>query len=235
MRATIKEKREVAQGTLLVLFDLEGAEVDYQPGQYFWVELVDPPYTDEKGPRRHITIVTSPTERGIMGLCTRIRDTAFKRSLEELPEGAPVEVEEPKGTFVLPEDPDAPLVFIAGGIGITPFRSMVRYMADRGLDLPVTLIYSNRDSESTAFLDELREIDAQLDRFKLVLTMTGEPDFEGENRRVDADLLSDHLGDLSQYRFMVAGPPAMADGIIAVLHEAGVAEDRIARDGFAGY
>src|SRR5213080_5359304 len=101
MRARIKEKREVAKGTLLVIFDLLGEEVDFRPGQYFWVELLDPPYDDEKGSRRHISVVTSPTERGILGLCTRLRDSAFKRSLAELPVGAQVEVEEPKGNFVL--------------------------------------------------------------------------------------------------------------------------------------
>ena len=99
----IKEKREVAKGTLLVIFDLLGREVDFKPGQYFWVTLLDPPYEDEKGPRRHITAVTSPNERGVLGLCTRLRESAFKRSLAELPIGAAVEVEEPKGNFLLPE------------------------------------------------------------------------------------------------------------------------------------
>ena len=74
MRALIVEKREVAEGTLLVLFDLLGREVDFRPGQYFWVTLLDPPYDDEKGPRRHISVVTSPNERGVLGLCTRLRD-----------------------------------------------------------------------------------------------------------------------------------------------------------------
>src|SRR5919108_5156404 len=110
MRASIKEKREVAKGTLLVVFDLLGQEVDFLPGHYFWVTLVDPPYDDEKGPRRHITVVTSPTERGVLGLCTRVRDSAFKRTLAELPVGAEVEVEQPKGEFVLPEDTERPYI-----------------------------------------------------------------------------------------------------------------------------
>ena len=76
MRALIKEKREVAKGTLQVTFDLLGQEVDFKPGQYFWVTLLDPPYEDEKGPRRHITVVTSPNERGVLGLCTRLRDSS---------------------------------------------------------------------------------------------------------------------------------------------------------------
>src|SRR3954451_24917550 len=124
MRAKIKEKRDVAKGTLLVIFDLLGAEVDFTAGQYFWVTLLDPPFDDEKGPRRHISAVTSPNERGVLGLCTRLRDSAFKRSLAEPPMGAEVDVEQLKGTFALPDETDLPFVFLAGGIGITVFRSM---------------------------------------------------------------------------------------------------------------
>src|ERR687894_2469659 len=169
MRAQIKEKREVAKGTLLVLFDLLGREVDFTPGQYFWVTLLDPPYDDEKGPRRHISVVTSPNERGVLGLCTRLRDSAFKRSLQELPVGAEVEVEPPKGRFVLPEDTSRPYVFVAGGIGITVFRSMLRYIDEERLPHRVTLVYSNRDRESTAFLDELLELERKNANIELVL------------------------------------------------------------------
>jgi NAD(P)H-flavin reductase len=83
MRARIKEKREVAKGTLLVSFDLLGEEVDFTPGQYFFVTLPDVGYQDDKGLRRHITVVTSPSEKGVLGFATRMRDSAFKRSLSE--------------------------------------------------------------------------------------------------------------------------------------------------------
>ena len=236
MRARIKEKREVAKGTLMVVFDLLGSEVDFVPGQYFWVELLDPPYDDEKGPRRHISVVTSPTERGVLGLCTRLRDSAFKRSLVELPIGAEVEVEEPKGSFVLPEETDRPYVFIAGGIGITVFRSMLRYIADKGLPYRVTLVYSNRDRESAAFLDELQELEDANPTFRLVATMTKDPDWEGETRRIDAELLREHLEeDLTAYSYLVAGPPAMADATVETLKNAGVPEEHIRSDGFSGY
>ncbi|MDQ2909946.1 MAG: FAD-dependent oxidoreductase [Actinomycetota bacterium] len=231
----MKEKREVARGTLLVVFDLDGQEVDFRAGQYFWVELLDPAYEDEKGPRRHISVVTSPTERGVLGLCTRLRDTAFKRSLAELEVGDEVEVEEPKGDFVLPEDTERPYVFVAGGIGITVFRSMLRYIADTGLPYKVTLVYSNRDRESTAFLDELQELEGTLPGFRLVLTMTEDPGWEGETRRIDEDMLRDQLGELDAFTFLVAGPPPMVEAVVASLQEAGVPEDRVIADSFSGY
>jgi ferredoxin-NADP reductase len=236
MRARIKEKREVAKGTLLVLFDLLGEEVDFSAGQYFWVTLLDPPYDDEKGPRRHITVVTSPNERGLLGLCTRMRDSAFKRSLAALPVGAEVDVEEPKGSFVLPAETDRPYVFVAGGIGITVFRSMLRYIAEEGLPHRVTLVYSNRDRESAAFLDELGELERANPNLHLVLTMTDDPSWEGERRRIDLAFLRDHLGgDLSSFTYLIAGPPPMVESIVATLDDAGVPEEHIRPERFSGY
>lgn len=235
MRALVRETREVAKGTLLVELDLQGAEVDFRPGQYFWVELIDPPYTDEKGNRRHISVVTSPTERGVLGLCTRLRDSAFKRSLATLEVGDEVEVEEPKGSFVLPEETDVPYVFVAGGIGITVFRSMLRFIRDERLPYRVTLVYSNRDRESTAFLDELVELERELPGFRLILTMTDDDGWEGESRRIDARLLRDELGDLGGYRFLVAGPPPMTEAVVEELLGAGVPEERVTADKFSGY
>jgi ferredoxin-NADP reductase len=235
MRSTIKEKREVAKETLMVVFDLGGEEVDFTPGQYFWVELPDRGHQDERGLRRHISIVTSPTERGVLGLATRLRDTAFKRTLAELEVGDEVQVEEPKGSYLLPEDTDRDYVFVAGGIGITVFRSMLRYIADKGLPYRITLVYSNRDRESAAFLDELAELEAQIDGLRVVLTMTDDPGWDGESRRVDEGMLRDHLGELDRYTFFVAGPPGMAKGVEAVLQEAGVDEDSLHIGSFAGY
>ena len=234
MQATIKKKREVAKGTLLVTFELVSDEVDWTPGEYFWVELLDPPYDDEKGARRHITVVTSPTE-GYLGLATRIRDTAFKRSLVEMPEGSAVDVEPPKGSFVLPEDTSKRYAFIAGGIGITPFRSMLRYIADKDLDYDITLVYSNRDVESTAFLDELKELESVVPRCRVIFTMTEDPSWDGDTRMLDAGVLRDLLGDLESFHFMVAGPPPMAKSVEGSLLEAGLPEDQVQSDSFSGY
>jgi ferredoxin-NADP reductase len=236
VEARIKEKQEVARGTLLVIFDLLGKEVDFIPGQYFWVTLVDPPYDDEKGPKRHISVVTSPNDRGVLGLCTRIRDSAFKRSLVELPVGAEVDVEEPKGSFLLPEDTDQEYVFIAGGIGITVFRSMLRYISEEDLPHRVTLVYSNRDRESTPFLAELKQLERERENISIVLTMTEDPGWEGETRRVDADFLRDHLEkEVASYTYLVAGPPAMVNGVAEMLQAAGVPEEQVHPARFSGY
>jgi ferredoxin-NADP reductase len=236
MRARIKEKREVAKGTLMVVFDLLGEEVEFTAGQYFWVTLLDPPYDDEKGPRRHITVVTSPNERGVLGLATRIRESAFKRSLAELPVGTEADVEQPKGAFVLPEDAGQPYVFIAGGIGITVFRSMLRYIAEENLLHRVTLVYSNRDRESTAFLEELQELEQAIPNLRVVLTMTDDPGWDGETRRIDAAMLRDHLdADLGSFTYLIAGPPGMVGAVEGLLAAEGVPEAQIRPERFSGY
>jgi ferredoxin-NADP reductase len=234
MKATVAEKREVAKGTLLVLFAVDGYP-PYRAGSYFWVELPDRGYQDEKGLRRHISLVTSPTEMGVVGLATRLRDTAFKRTLAELEVGDEVAVEGPKGSFLLPEHTSVDYVFIAGGIGITVFRSMLRYIADEGLPYRVTLVYSNRDRESAAFLDELEELERRIDGLRVVLTITEQEGWEGESRRIDADMLRDHLGDLETHRFYVAGPPAMAESVSESLLAAGVPEEQVVTSRFSGY
>jgi ferredoxin-NADP reductase len=236
MRARIKEKREVAKGTLLVTFDLLGEEIDFTPGQYFFVTLPDVGYRDDRGLRRHITVVTSPNEKGVLGFATRMRESAFKRSLGELPVGTNVEVEPPKGSFALPENASRPLVFVAGGIGITVFRSMLRYIREEGLPYRVTLIFSNRDRESTAFVDELEELGQEISNFRLILTMTQDPGWEGETRKIDSQFLRDYLGaDLNENTFLVAGPPAMVEGVQEALDEAGVEEENVIAERYSGY
>jgi ferredoxin-NADP reductase len=236
MRAQLKEKHEIAKGTLLATFDLLGEDVEFKPGQYFFVTLPSIGDEDDKGLRRHITVVTSPNETGVLGFATRMRDSAFKRTLRELPVGSEVEVEPPKGTFSLPEETSRPLVFVAGGIGITVFRSMLRYISEERLPYSVTLIYSNRDRESAAFLDELRELEQALPDFRLILTMTQDPGWEGETRKVDAQFFKTYLGDaLNSFTFLVAGPPAMAEGVQKALDEAGVKEENTTAERYSGY
>jgi ferredoxin-NADP reductase len=233
MQATVADKREVAKGTLLVRFAVDDYP-DYRPGAYYWVELPDRGHDDEKGLRRHISLVTSPTERPLVGLATRLRDSAFKRTLAELEVGDEVEVEEPKGSFLLPEDTSADYVFVAGGIGITVFRSMLRYIADERLPYRVTLVYSNRDAESAPFLDELEELESRIEGLRVVLTMTDDAGWAGETRHLDADVLRELVG-LEGKTFLVAGPPEMAEAVAESLLAAGVPEDRVLADKFSGY
>jgi ferredoxin-NADP reductase len=126
-------------------------------------------------------------------------------------------------------------VFVAGGIGITPYHSMLRYFADTGAPYRATLVYSNRDRESAPFLDELGDYEGTLPNFRLVLTMTDDSGWDGETRYIDAEMLRDHLGELDSYTFLVTGPPPMVESVAEKLTGAGVPEEQVLPERFSGY
>lgn len=233
MKATIKEKLEVAKGTLLVKFQVNPEEFKFIPGQYMSLQLIDPPYTDEEGNHRFFSIIYFPGQPDTVGITTRLRDSAFKRSLKELPEGTEVNIKAITGEFVLPQETEQELVFVAGGIGITPFLSMIRYNQEQGFKHKITLIYSNRDKESTAYYDELSQI--QNPNFKVIFTMTEDPNWQGEKRKIDADFVKEYFADLVDKVFYTAGPPAMVTAIEGELRKLDILQQNIKVEDFTGY
>ena len=166
----------------------------------------------------------------MLGLCTRLRDTAFKRSLAEMPVGADVDVEQPKGDFVLPEDTDRPLRVHRRRDRHNGLPLHAPLHRRGGLPYQVTLVYSNRDRESTAFLEELEELDRDNPNIRARAHDDRRP---GLGRRDAADrrrMLRDHLDDdLDSFRYLVAGPPPMAEGVGETLKDAGVPRSRSGR------
>ena len=235
MRAKIKKKKEIAKGTLLVDFDISEKEISFKSGQYFFITLINPPYTDKKGNQRHFSIVNSPNEKGILTMTTRIRDSAFKRSLFEIPIGTEVEIGVIKGSFILSDDKSQPIIFIAGGIGITPFVSMLRYINEENLDYKIILLYSNRNKESTAFLEELGSIAKNNPKFKLILTMTDDSKWQGEKRRINAQFIEEYIPNPKSCFYLIAGPPKMVKTMHDILSEVGVDQKNIMAEDFSGY
>lgn len=238
MKAIIKKKLDVATGTLYVEFDLLGEKVDFQAGQYFFVTLLNPPYSgiEEKDTTHHFSIVNSPNTSGIIAMTTRIRlESPFKRSLAEMPEGAEVEIGKIAGSFVLPENVDKPIVCIALGIGITPFMSMLRYVVEEKKDYKIVLIYSDDNTASMPFLPELQELPKTNPNFRLILSVTHQEDWEGEKRRVDGSFLKDYLEDVVNNYYFVSGPPKAVEAVASNLKETGIPEVNIKTDSFSGY
>ncbi len=235
MRVKIRNKKEIAKNTLLVDFDISEKEISFKPGQHFFITLINPPHTDKKGNQRHFSIVNSPNEKGILTMTTRIRDSAFKRSLFEIPVGTEVEIGIINGSFILPDDKSQPIVFIAGGIGITPFISMLRYINEENFDYKITLLYSNRDRESTAFLEELENIAKNNPKFKLILTMTDDSKWQGEKRRINTQFIEEYFSEPKSCFYLIAGPPAMVKAMHDVLSEVGVEQKNIKTEDFSGY
>ena len=135
-------RETVAEGTMAFHFS-KPPEFRHQAGQSLLMKLIDPPETDGEGDARNFTIASAPHEPELM-IATRMRDTAFKRVLKMAPDGTAVTIDGPNGEMVLHDDPAHPAVFLAGGIGITPFLSMARHAAKARLPHRLYLFYSNR-------------------------------------------------------------------------------------------
>jgi len=226
----LKGSEEVADGTMAFHF----AKPDgfrFQPGQAIDLIL--------DGDARHTFSIVSAPEQAELVIATRMRDSEFKRALRGLAVGAAVKVEGPSGSLTLHDDAARPAVFIAGGIGITPFMSMLRHAAAEPSARRFTLLYSNRRPEDAAFLDELGRLAQSQANFRLAATMTqpgkSARQWDGARGQIDGARIREVCGELAAPVYYLAGPPAMVEGMREVLNEAGVSDDDIRSEEFFGY
>jgi ferredoxin-NADP reductase len=228
---------EVAEGTMAFHFE-KPSGFDFKPGQSTDLTLVNPPETDAEGNTRTFSIASSPFENQLM-FTTRMRDTAFKRSLKKVPLGTQVKIAPPIGSFTLHKNSAKAAVFLAGGIGITPFLSMVRQADHDRLPHKLHLFYSNRRPEDAPFLDVLQMLEKTNPNFQLACTMTemskSKKEWKGQTGLINQEMLSRHLTNLQGPIYYIAGPPAMVAGLRKMLVAANVDEDDIRAEDFAGY
>jgi ferredoxin-NADP reductase len=231
------DRAQVADGTPAFAFE-RPAGFDFTAGQYLTITLHDPLYTDEKGNSRTFSIASPPQDADRLVIATRMTGSALKRSLAEAPLGTPVSIFGPAGDFTLRADA-TPVVFIAGGIGITPFRSMLLDAAARGLPRRITLIYSNRTPDGAPFHEELARLARTQATLKYVPTMTeadkSSQPWYGERRLVNVDFLRDHVGDMTAPMFYLAGPPGLVIAATKTVLEAGAKPAHVLSEEFSGY
>jgi ferredoxin-NADP reductase len=172
-------------------------------------------------------------------IATRLRDSAFKRVLRGLKPGQELILDAPLGRLTLPADFSRPIVFLAGGIGITPFRSIIIEATKKKLPHKIYLFYSNRTPADAPFLEELRGLEGKNKNYKLIPTMTQLDsllaDWSGETGYIDEALLKKYLGDLNKPVYYLAGPPTMTQALYKVLIDSGVNKDDIRSEEFIGY
>ncbi|MBO0861560.1 MAG: FAD-dependent oxidoreductase [Chloracidobacterium sp.] len=233
----LKSRQEIAEGTMAFHFE-KPPGFAFKAGQALAWTLIDPPETDDEGGMRNFSIASAPGEPELM-IATRMRDSAFKRVLKTMPLGTEVRIVGPFGSLTLHQNGARPAVFLAGGIGITPFRSMLWQATEQKLPHRLWLFYSNRRPEDAAFLEELQELEEENPNYNFIGTMTemagSNRVWRGETGFINQEMLTKSIGDLAAPIYYVAGPPAMVAVMQEMLIGAGVDNDNVRAEEFAGY
>lgn len=234
---TLAAREIVADNTIAVRFT-KPAGFGFAAGQHVTLTLPDLAPWDAKGAARTLTLASAPHDTDLM-IATRVSESAFKRTLDALPVGTAVRLSGPSGEMTLHADATRPAVFLAGGIGITPFLAMARHAAAARLPHRITLLYSNHQPKDAAFLDELRRLEEANPNFRLIATMTDTfgagHAWSGETGYIDADLIKRLVQDVRAPIYYFAGPPAMTSAMRDVLKTLGVADSDIRGEEFYGY
>lgn len=229
---TLERRERVAERTMAIRL-ARPAGFEFKPGQ-----TIDLTPRDAANAGSHtFSIASAPWQAGLT-IATRMRDTPYKRALGAMPVGAALELAGPFGSLTLHGDRKRPALLLAGGIGITPFMSMLRQADHDGRDTPLVLFYSNRSPKDAAFLDELDALARRRGSFRLFPTMTapaGDNDWPGRKGRIDAALIESVLRGIAPPIAYVAGSPAFVASMREALNGAGVGDDDIRSEDFAGY
>lgn len=233
----IKEKLQYGTDVIDFVFAPTSSRMSFSPGQYLeWTLPHNSP--DDRGNRRYFTIASSPTEESIhLGVKFYPQGSSFKKALAALDEKTPIVAGSLAGDFTLPDDPNTKLVFIAGGIGITPFRSMIKYCIDLHQKRPIIVLYANKVVSEIAYGDVLQE--AEKVGIKTVYTLTdtqsAPKNWKGRTGRITPEVIKEEVPDFMERIFYLSGPHAMVTAYEETLTGMGVPQSHIKKDFFPGF
>ncbi len=230
-----RSEKEVASDTMEFHF-FKPAGFTFKPGQFADYTLIKPSETDAEGDTRGFSL-GAPYEEDII-FTTRMRDTAFKRNMNKMVPGTEVIFDAPYGSFTLHNNNKIPAVFLSGGIGITPMRSIILQATQDKTVHKIFLFYANKTPKDAAYLEELKEAQIANTNFEMIASMTdvvGSKDWKGETGFFTKEMLQKYIGDLSIPIYYISGPPSMVTSIRKTLNEAGIDDDNIRTEEFSGY
>jgi ferredoxin-NADP reductase len=207
-------------------FSTEGADFEYRSNQA--IRLALPGVDDPWGAVRTFSLSSSPSEAGWIAVTCKISDTPFKQALARMAPGDTAVVIGPLGEFLW--DPSRPAVFLAGGIGVTPFRGMLRYSADIGNRSERRLLYSARVPEELVFRRELDALARSAPRIRVEYTVTrpteSQGSWDGRVGRIDAEWVRSSAEGLASPMYYVAGLPEMVEEMVTMLRTKFAVEER---------
>ena len=233
LEVELLEKKSIGKDIIEFVFE-RPADFSFQSGQHIVLRLPELQFPDKKGPTRIFTIASSESEKELK-ITTRQTNSGFKKTLSQM-RGKKVVIMGPKGKMVL--NGSEPVVFIAGGIGITPFISMVKTAVEKNADQKMVLFYSNKTKQNIAYHDFFTQC-SETKNVNLVYvpTITGEADSDwtGEYGRINSGFFEKYITKLDDYKFYVCGSPSMVDQMKKELEEYGVDSGCIFSESFFGY
>jgi ferredoxin-NADP reductase len=214
-------------------FPVQGQNVDYTPGQFFYVTIK----VNDKDAEKHFSFSSSPTEQGYIEFTKRITGSDYSQSLARMKTGDWASVRGPTGKFTLPSQ-RRKIAFLSGGIGITPMRSILRYITDKKEDWDIVLLDGNSSEAEIAFRDEFDVIASENRGLRVVYALSGPSiarGWWGKTGQINKDVVSEVIKDYGERLFYVSGPPKMVTGLKEQLLALGLPEDQIKTDSFTGY
>lgn len=220
-------KEEICKDTYGLYFDISNSGFTYIAGQFITVTIPDLSTSDGKGNQRHFSIANAPGQDNFIEIIIRKSGSDFSNSVLNLPINSQLLFDEPRGEINSGKITDNS-VFIVGGTGITPVRSILQEFKNKNINKRIILFYANRSLEYAAFMDELNAFEDENVNFSFI------PIFEEENEDVPAEtgyfseaIFKPHIDDINKYTYYVTGPPMMLSEAIKVLVNSGVKNEKI--------
>lgn len=235
-KINLKSVKEETHDTKSFIFDKPGG-LDFTAGELLHWTLPHP-NPDDRGTRRPFTISSSPTEEFLM-FTTKFapkNGSSYKAALKAAGPGTEFEIDAPVGQFVLPTDSARPVVFLGGGVGITPFRSMIKWATDTHSARPLTLLYANKTPGDIIYRTEFGEWAGVNPNFKLAYTVDS-PDegWAGEVGYLNGAMIRKYVPNPAAPIYYICGPAGMIAAYRQVLIELGLGDEQIRTENFSGY
>lgn len=229
-------KKELVANDTMAFYWEKPTSFEFVAGQFCEITLLNPPETDDEGNTRAFSFVNTPNDDYLI-TATRMRNTAFKRNLKNLLIGTEVRLTGPYGDFKLHKDQTKPAVFIIGGIGITPVRSIIANAINNKLTHQITLVYSNRTPADAPFVSDFEKFASINSNFKFIpiYTKTSKRGSIVGKGHINSGMLKKYISDIMGSVYYLSGPAGMVKSIRQMLIEIGADEDSIKTEEFSGY
>jgi len=205
--------------------------LNYLPGQFFFITLKN----NGQELRKHFSFSSSPSEQNYIEFTKKLSDSDFSRKLRNLNKNDWARIDGPYGKFTFIGE-HKKIALLAGGIGITPFRSMIKYCTDKKLNTEITLIYGNRSEKDIVFKKEFEELKTQNKNFKPIFIINEKNDnWKGLTGFINGDIIKKEVSDYKQRVFYVCGPPKMVESLLGIINKLGISRNNIRIEYFTGY